>query len=321
MIANLTNSKLLEKYSIENLSQTDLKPGEFSIKKEITKTDKYTSYLFEFEFDPDLDGKIDKTTTGQINIPVNTVLVEVRPLPIILMFRGYVNQETYVTGDGTRNAAKYFAENGFITVAPDFLGYGGSDEEAGKIFESRFQTYVTAVSLLKTLEQLNINPELVSGPTQLTQSLNHSVTLFLWGHSNGGQIALTTLEITGVNYPTTLWAPVSKMFPYSVLYYTDQSDDHGKLIRRELSEFEKGHDVDKYSLDLYLDKINAPIQIHQGMKDDAIPLGWTNELVIRLKELQKEVTYFTYPQADHNMQPNWDEVIQKDLDFYLSHIY
>jgi len=143
--------------------------------------------------------------------------------------------------------------------------------------------------------------------------------VFIWGHSNGGQIALTTLEITGVNYPTTLWAPVSKPFPYSVLYYTDDSIDRGKLIRSELAKFEEVYDVEAYSLTNYLENIEAPLLVHQGKSDDAIPLDWTNNLVQKLEDKGKNVTYYTYPATDHNMRPSWDMVIARDLEFFKKH--
>lgn len=307
------NEKPLDRYKIENLSKADIEPGIFEIKEPLKKTDDFNSYLFEYEFNPNLDEKTHKTTTGQINIPT---LVGSEPsnnsLPVIVMFRGYVDRTLYQTGDGTRNASEYFVQNGFITIAPDFLGYGGSDEEAENIFETRFQTYVTAVSLLKYLES---KPQIKLPTGSWKFEIGN---LYLWGHSNGGQIALTALEITGANYPTTLWAPVSKPFPYSVLYYTDESEDHGKLIRTELAKLEKDYDVEKYSLTNYLEKINAPIQIHQGEDDEAVPLTWSNTLTNLLKQRDKDVTYYTYQETDHNMRPNWNSVIERDLEFYWS---
>ena len=137
------DSGVFEKYSIENLSKDSIKEGKLDVKRSLKEEEKFTSYLFEFEFDPDLDGKADKTTTGQINIPKSnnqefTSSVPANKFPLIIMLRGYINQETYRTGDGTSNASKFFAENGFITIAPDFLGYGGSSEEAGNIFETPY---------------------------------------------------------------------------------------------------------------------------------------------------------------------------------------
>lgn len=273
----------LEKYSTENLSKTEFKSSEITIEND----------LFSFYVDS-------KKVTGQINVPE-----EIGPFPIIVMFRGYVDQKQYKTGDGTRRAAEVFTKNGFITIAPDFLGYGGSDPEAINIFESRFQTYTTALVLLKSLNSLEKWDK---------------TNIFVWGHSNGGQIALTVLETTQENYPTVLWAPVSKPFPYSILYYTDESDDKGKLIRRELSKFEEDYDTEKYSLINYLDRIKAPIELHQGTTDNAVPVQWSNNLNNNLKNLDVDITYIKHPGSDHNLQPAWNTAILQALTFYRNHL-
>jgi dienelactone hydrolase len=310
-----TTQKPLEKYEVESLSKTKINPGEIHIDKQVKDEAKYSSYLFSLTFDPSLDSKTTKKTTGQINIPKSS-----NPsLPLIIMLRGYVDQKLYKTGDGTRRAGEYFAENGFITIAPDFLGYAKSDPEAENILETRFQTYTTTLSLLNAIESLKHTPKIISGPSQLVNQLTDHSTIFIWAHSNGGQIALTVLEITGANYPTTLWAPVSKPFPYSILYYTDEAEDRGKLIRKELAKFEAIYDVEKYSFDNYLEKITAPLQIHQGANDDAVPKVWSDRLVQTLNNLGKDVVYHVHRKADHNMYPNWNEVIKKDLEFFRNH--
>ena len=147
-----------------------------------------------------------------------------------------------------------------------------------------------------------------------------SKNIFIWAHSNGGQVALTMLTITAKTYPTTLWAPVTKPFPYSVLYYTDESADGGKYIRQELSKIEDNYDSDKYSFTNYLTKIEAPIQIHQGTGDDAVPSYWSSTFTKKLKDMGVDATYFEYPGADHNMKPVWDSVVERDLLFFQSHL-
>ncbi|MDO8451363.1 MAG: prolyl oligopeptidase family serine peptidase, partial [bacterium] len=97
-------------------------------------------------------------------------------------------------------------------------------------------------------------------------------------------------------------------------------DDHGKFLRKRLSEFEKEYDADLYSLTSYLDRIQAPLEIHQGGADDAVPLRWTDTLVTDLKKSGKEVAYFTYPSADHNMLGSWDRVIERNLRFYTKYL-
>ncbi len=311
---NPISDRSLDKYTIENLKKANFTVSDFKITKILKEGESFNSYLFSFRFNPNLDGKTFKNVSGQINLPsIKESKFIKEKFPVILMLRGFINQKTYKTGDGTRNASEYFAKNGFITIAPDFLGYGESDKEAGNIFESRFQTYVTAISLLKYLEN---NPEIIFENNKYKTSSN----IFIWGHSNGGQIALTILEISGKEYPTTLWAPVSKSFPYSILYYTDESEDKGKLIRSELAKFESEYDVEKYSLTNYLDKINAPLQIHQGENDQAVPKSWSDNLVSILRKKGKKINYFTYENTDHNMRPNWNKVIEEDLKFFKKYI-
>ena len=291
-------------YSIKSLGNfTDA--GEINIQESILKNEKYESNVFNLTFKPNPNVNERKKITGQINIPTSNSANQNNKYPLIIMLRGYINQETYLTGDGTRSAAGYFAENGFITIAPDFLGYGDSDSESGNIFESRFQTYTTVLSLIKSLPEIK------------KWDQKH---VFIWAHSNGGHIALIILEVTGKNYPTTLWAPVTKPFPYSVLYYTDQSEDGGRLIRTKLAEFEKQHLVEDYSLTNFLDKINAPLSIHQGLNDEAVPYKWSSDFVNTMKSLGKEINYYSYPETDHNMRPVWDSVIQSDLEFFKSYL-
>ncbi len=301
VLENYPKEKPLEKYSIENLSNTKIPPGEFIIGDIIESKENFKSYLFTLTFDPSLSNKEKKVVSGQINIPSKE-----GSFPLIVMLRGYVDRTIYETGIGTKKAAEKFAEAGFITVAPDFLGYGKSSKEAENVFESRFQTYTTTLVLLESLQNIT--------------SWNKK-DVFIWGHSNGGQIAIITLEITAKNIPTVLWAPVSKPFPYSILYYTDDSEDKGKSLRKFLSEFEKDYDAEKYSLDNYLERINTSLLIHQGEADDAVPKEWTNNLVNQLKRLGKNPVYYTYKDTDHNMRPNWDLVVARDIEFYKKFLY
>ena len=128
----------------------------------------------------------------------------------------------------------------------------------------------------------------------------------IWGHSNGGQLALSVLEISSKGYPTSLWAPVSKPFPYSILYFTDEFDDRGKTLRKVLSGLEAQYEVEDYDITEFYDWIEAPIQVHQGTVDDAVPLEWSLELVEQLKLMEKEVEYYQYVGADHNLVGGWD---------------
>lgn len=294
----------LDRYTIPNLQKTVFKPSQIILDGATATTSAYTVYAFHFYTEnptsPGLRGA--RKVTGVAHIPKSSTPVD--GYPVIVQFRGYVDRTTYHPGEGTEHSAEVFAANGFISLAPDFLGYGGSDMPGSDIFEERFQTYTTALTLLASVGTLP------------AADASH---IGIWGHSNGGQIALTVLEAVDKAYPASLWAPVTKPFPYSVLYYTDGSDDRGKLLRRELAKFESLYDVELYSLTNFIKNLTGPLQIHQGDSDDAIPIQWTDDFVKLLQDKNINVEYFTYPGSNHDLTPGWDTVIMRDVRFFTKH--
>lgn len=301
--------RFLSQYAIPNLSQRSFEGSDFKLEKLLKENSDYSSYLFSFRSDG-------KKVTGLANFPKGE-----REFPVIIMVRGYVDREKYTTGTGTSRAGEIFVSKGYVTFAPDFLGYGGSEAPSVEPLEERFQTYTTTLDLyglIRRLPESNPSTPLRTGP--LTPGVNiDSSRVYLWAHSNGGQIALTFLEITGAAIPTVLWAPVSKPFPYSILYYTDEAEDLGKNLRAEIASFETYYDVKKYSLTEYLGQINAPILLQSGTKDSAVPLSWGEELNKKLGILNKDVTYEVYEGADHNLLGSWSQAVQRDLDFFSGH--
>ena len=286
--------KPLEKYSILRLSGRKFVSSQIIFDEATATTSAYTVYPFHFLSDGN-------KVTGVAHIPSGN-----KKFPVIVQLRGYADREQYVPGEGTQRSAEVYASNGFISLAPDFLGYGGSDMPSPDVFEERFETYTTALNLLESVKTL---------------PMADSTKIGIWGHSNGGQIALTVLEILGRPVPATLWAPVSKPFPYSILYYTDDVPDHGKLLRQELATFEDQYNAEQYSLTNYLNRIRGPVQIHQGTADAAVPLAWSDLLAKTLEASNSAVSYFTYPGADHNMQPDaWNTVVSRDITFFAKYL-
>lgn len=307
------------------------------------ETAQYRSYLIEYNSGG-------KKITGQMNVPVTAAPAD--GYPVIVMLRGFVPENIYQTGIGTKNGAAYYASNGYVTIAPDFLGFGGSDDPPEDTWEGRF---IKPINVAQLLESISTYSE-VSSDSNLSNSISvplDSDRLALWGHSNGGQIALTTLQITGKDIPTTLWAPVTAPFPYSILFFGDELPDEGREQRAWIALFEDSYNVLDFSVPQHLDLLPATtIQIHHGALDDAAPIAWTEEFIDKVQlennrraafeeaqqekistasgavkealeeELQNAVTdkisieYFRYPQADHNLSPNWNTVVQRDVSFF-----
>jgi len=282
-------------FSFESLQKREFSGSQIKLGKVIEENVKFTSYLFSYHSDG-------RKVTGLANLPQ---LKGKRP--VIIMLRGYVDQEVFRTGMGTERVGQVLAENGFITLAPDFLGFGESDKPEDDIWWERLSRPVQVLDLLASLDSLpQADAERIS----------------IWAHSNGGQIALSILEITGEAYPTALWAPVSKPFPYSILYFTDELEDQGKYLRAELARLESNYDLRRFSISDYYQSVNnqVVIQVHQGAEDEAVPKGWSDQLVEELKALEIEVEYFVYPGADHNLVGGWDKAVARNLEFFKKHL-
>lgn len=340
----------LQQYAIPRLAQRTYQPSQITIEEELNSNDDFTSYVFSYQ-------TLGKKMTGQLNVPNS--LSDGQSAPVIIMLRGYVPPEIFETGVGTRNGAAYFARNGFITLAPDFFSYGGSDPEPSDTWQARFEKPISVIELIRTVQAQPIPapPTTTIGETEnlTTSPSTRQITtsaVGLWGHSNGGQIALTTLEILSEPIPTTLWAPVTAPFPYSILFFSDEYPDEGKETRKYVSLFEKEYDIFDFSLTQHLNRLTGPLQLHHGTADEAALKVWSDEFLDKItvenNRRQKlraaqattsagldadaleatgnqlvepiDVTYHIYPGADHNLQPGWDTVVARDLEFFRTYL-
>jgi dipeptidyl aminopeptidase/acylaminoacyl peptidase len=311
-LARVAKPKPLMAYTFTNLQSTRFPQSEIVLGRKISETDNSVSRVFYFEVPKTPKSDVLQKASGLINLPKKP-----GTYPVIIMFRGYVDENIYQPGVGTQRAAEVYAKNGFITLAPDFLGYGESASPSADPFENRFQTYTTALSLLASVPTLNTG--LSASYSGILKADTEKIGI--WGHSNGGHIALSVLAISGENYPTVLWAPVSKSFPYSILYYTDETDDQGKELRRVLSKFEATYDTELFSPPNYYHRITAPLDIFQGEADEEVPPWWTRDLVATLKKDGLDVKYTVYPNADHNLMPTgWSDAVLQSTAYYANHL-
>lgn len=298
LVSPLVNLSFLEinyaPYSFENLRKREYYQSQIKLEKKFKEEKAFTPYLFSFSADG-------RKITGLANIPNKE-----DQFPVAILIRGWVDEEVYQTGMGTKKMADFLAENGFLALAPDLLGYGGSDSAFNDILLTRFFRPVTIISLIESLNSL---PQAEADK------------LVIWGHSNGGQIALSVLEITGEEIPASLWAPVAAGFPESVLYFAKEMEDGGEKLKETIAEFEKEYNPEEFSVMNFLDQIDGPLIIHQGMADESIPPKWTDNLVGQLRSLDKEITYHQYSGENHNFtRGQASELRKRDLEFFQKNL-
>lgn len=298
----------LAKYNFENLRKRENKASEIKnigkvliveeARKELVKRGDLKGKTYDFESRAIGFDSNGKNISGMMNIPLTPMS---NKLPVIIMIRGYADSEGYYIGSGSWKAADELARNGFMTVSLDFLGYGLSDMESTDILEARFEKVMSVLDLIESVKQLD-----VVDPNKIG----------IWAHSNGGQIAISILEITSKNYPTVLWSPMTNPFPKSILETIDDESEGGLKVKNRIEEFETEYDSKLYSIDNFYDWIEAPILIHQGTADEWCKVSWQKDLQSKLKKLGKEVTLDIRKGSDHNLKQSWEEVINQDVVFF-----
>jgi alpha-beta hydrolase superfamily lysophospholipase len=297
-------------FSLRSLQNYGYKASAITIEKLAFKNE--TQYAYNVSYK-----SMGLTISARLSIPA------IKPeniRGIVIMLRGHQNPGGYYTGKGTENPAKAYLQRGWATISPDFFGYGSSSPTPSPQELHQFYSTINAVELYKSLEK----PVFIFGsgvPEASRIKLPSSFKkICLWGHSNGGQVALHFLEIIQKPVPTVLWAPVSLAFPDAWAHYRRNTE--------WAARFKQEHPADDFSLIVYLSKIapGTPILLEQGDKDTAVPKSWNDALagaIYRENSRREqsgtgkiELRYEVYANANHNLNPYWNTILPRDIEFW-----
>jgi dipeptidyl aminopeptidase/acylaminoacyl peptidase len=275
-------------YYVESLRARSYGQGPIEIVQELARTGAFTRYLITYPSDG-------LRITGMMNVPRGD-----GPFPVIVLNHGYYDPARYHTGDGTRNAADVFARRGYLTLAPDYRDYGGSD-----VGHDMFRTGLA-------VDVLNLMASIGSLPQARADDVG------VWGHSMGGGISI---EVMVVNPPGLR----------GVALYGAMNGDMGLNYERILENrggAALGPDwpvapadapeiYARLSPSTYLNYVSVPVLIHHGLLDQTVPPAWSQQLAQELQAAGKDVTFFTYPSAGHSFyDANWTLFMAHNLQFF-----
>ena len=239
---------------------------------------------------------------------------------IIIMLRGHQRPNGYYTGKGTENPARGYLQRGWAVIAPDFLGYGSSSQAPSPSLLHQFYSTINAVELYNSLLQpiFRYNTSIAAADRVTLPSTFRKIVM--WGHSNGGQVAIHFLEVIHKPVTTVLWAPVGLPFPDSAGHYGRGAE--------WLNSFRRNYAAADFSLLNFLDRIadGTALLLHQGDRDTSVPKSWNDALARAITEENTRrdsnrrgrinLRYEVYTGADHNLSPYWSTVLPRDADFW-----
>lgn len=278
-------------FTIADLRARSYGDGLLEVVEVMGETPLFTRYLITYPSDG-------LRTYGFMNVPKNGV----GSLPVVLVLHGYVNPDQYNTLAYTTSHADYLAQNGFLTIHPNYRNYPPSDNGPNE-FRAGFA--IDVLHLIALVQKQGGQP----GPLQLADPSN----IKLWGHSMGGGIALRVLVVNSDVRAAVLYGAMSgdeyKNFQ-RIFEWTD-----GRSGQEELAI--PPEEMARIAPINHLEAITAAIAIHHGTADAQVPFSWSAELCDQLRALGKTVTCFTYQGQPHYFGGETDTLFrQRVVDFF-----
>lgn len=290
-------------YTIEGLRARSYGGGKIEILETLEETANFTRYLIAYPSDG-------LRITGMLNRPHGD-----GPFPVVILNHGYYPLDVYQTGNGSKLAADYLANQGFLTIAPDFRSHAGSDDAINYF---RAGHVIDALNLIPLAQQL---PSARPGKVGM------------WGHSNGGAITAKAITISDQIAAAVIYSPASSNISEDYEFRLERSRSRGGAPtgpRAAIAQVETEFPVtpaqapdlyERLSPLPYLKYVTAVVQIHWGSADETVPRIWPGNLLAGLQAAGKSVEYFEYAGEPHSFTRAGNQLyLPRIAQFFARHL-
>ena len=243
----------------------------------------------------------DLTISGVMNVPQE--LPPVGGFPVLILNHGLIPPSIYTTGRGSKREQDFFARRGYVTIHPDYRGHASSSPPATTHHDFYVGYTQDVEALLDAIAE--------SSPRYIDPK-----RIGMWGHSMGGGIAARVMVLRPEVKAFVLFAPIS----------ADAEDNFYELTSEEIQWLHTAYGsagdpiYRKMSPIEYFNDVTAPVQIHHGTADTAVPLSFSEKIYETLKRFKKPVEFFVYDGEKHEFINNWPMAAARALQFFDKYV-
>ena len=219
--------------------------------------------------------------------------------PVIIFNHGYIPPNQYQTIIRYELYVHAMANDGYIVFKPDYRGNGNSEGSPNSTYFAPDYT----VDLLNAIATLKKYPD--ANPNKIG----------VWGHSDGGNAILRSLVVDTTDIKAAvIWggvvAPYSdlttnwqRFVPYhqKIADLAIENNNMNAMIAANGTPAKNPTFWNSIDPMTYLASITTPIQLDVGGSDEEVPTFFSYNLRTALKNLGKTVTYYSYPDRNHNI--------------------
>ena len=165
---------------------------------------------------------------------------------------------------------------------------------------------------------MGVYPQSVTALLDALKELNPKLLdtnrIGMWGHSMGGGIAARVMVLRPEVRAYVLFAPLS----------ADAEDNFYELPQPELDWLSRTYGIGRAASEIYqkispltyFSDVSAPVQLHHGTSDKAVPIEFSEKIFSTLQSLGKRVEFFSYPGEGHEFGEAWQVAAERALQFF-----
>jgi dienelactone hydrolase len=280
---------LLRPYTIVGMRTRRYPESQIELRGTYGRGEGFRSYLVRYKSDG-------LNISGMMNVPEGD-----GPFPVIVLCHGYIRPDQYATGDGSYRVADYLAQNGYLTLAPDYRGHAASENGRSFFHIGYAEDVLNAIAALPSVEQAN--PRKVG----------------LWGHSMGGGVALKAAMVNKGVDALVLFGSVSA--DERTNYENGLGNGPGVYGIELLGSPRTNRVIYKLMSPIHYLRYSPPLSIHHGEADRIVPHEWSEELYQAARKQGVKAELHLYPEGKHTFaDQDWELAMERTLAFFDRHV-
>jgi dipeptidyl aminopeptidase/acylaminoacyl peptidase len=261
-----------EQYTIDHLRQRSYGGGTIEVLRTMEGPDQFTRTVIRYSSD-------DLTLYGFMNIPAGE-----GPFPVIIMMHGLGDSGSFNELNYRNVILDGLARHGYLAILPVMRGYPPSDSGDNMFRVGMAIDMLNLIALIKTQG---------GRPGALEKALPDRIGIL--GQSLGGNVALRVLTVSSDIKAAVLYSSLSG----------NELKNSQQLFKISMEpQFQNELNVlpsllPRISPVYYYGEITAPIQLHQGTKDETVPISWARETCSLLQTAGKNIECIYYEGEGH----------------------
>ena len=250
----------------------------------------------------------DELISGIMNLPDGK-----GPFPVVVLNHGYIDPDTYWSGQGMPREQDTLARRGFAVLHVDYRNHAGSSDDDDVDYELRLPYVVDTINAVKAVK--------ASGWDVLDEK-----NVGWFGRSMGGGVTLRALAVQpGLVKAGAVWASVSSSEADNWEQWYEDNPERRGTNRRIDQTYGLPDESPAFwraaSARPFFDRISEPVLVQHGAADRTCPVRWTRKTVDALEDADVDVRSAIYPGADHTFEgQTFAKAMDRTVDFFDDHL-